>query len=251
MPRKMLDFEVHEVSGVTDMAQPLATAVLVKSKSKIPVDKPLAAGNNTGDMADVEKTEQQDSTVSESVVVVETSAEVEKAAPPVLEDPVIYKSAAGREYRASQAEAAELAKQLDEQARLISEQNRVMKRALFAKRAETELAKYPGTLDVHAAILEAIESIADESVRKAALEALHAGNAALGKGFERAGVVAKAELPAADSAESKLNALAKARAEKTGEHFAKAYDAVLQTPEGRALLAQHSSEKREQVRPGR
>jgi cation transport regulator ChaB len=113
---------------------------------------------------------------------------------------------------------------------------------VFAKRAETEIGALPGDATMKGKVLKAVEEIADEKVRGAAIAALKAGNAALKSGFRPAGYDG-GDAPSGDSAEAKLDAMAKAHAEKNGVSFAKAYTVVIDTPEGRELYKQSIGSK--------
>ena len=95
----------------------------------------------------------------------------------------------------------------------------------------------PGEADVHVAILRQVEKIEDEDLRKKAIECLKANDAGISKALKTHG--ARGDAPVdAGSPEGQLDTLAKNRAKTDGTSFAKAYDAVMQTAEGKALYGQ-------------
>ena len=105
------------------------------------------------------------------------------------EDPVIFKSADGTEYRKSDdprlielakredAREAEFKKMRDE-----AEDNRI------EKFVGEHLQHHPGDMDVRKAIVKAVEGIADEKVREGALDALKAKDAKFAPAFKQVGV---------------------------------------------------------------
>lgn len=153
------------------------------------------------------------------------------------EDKVVFTAKDGTEYRKSDdPRLTAMAKQNDEQAETLKTATKRAEDADFTKRAETELNHLPGTIETRTALLKAAESIADEGERKSAVEALHAQNTAMGVAFENAGVQVTEE-PTEDSAEGKLEVLAKKHAEDHKVTYEAAYAAVLETPEGGTLYA--------------
>jgi hypothetical protein len=121
------------------------------------------------------------------------------------------------------------------------------------KRAEVELANLPGTVKQRAELLKSVESIENQEHREAALKALKAGNSAnedvtksLGTSesakVEKTAAPQGAQLQKSDS-EVELDDLAKKEAVKLGldpvKDFAKAYQIVLATPEGKDLYNKH------------
>jgi hypothetical protein len=104
------------------------------------------------------------------------------------------------------------------------------------KRAETEIGHLPGEAIAKAKVLKAINGMGEED-RKVLDTMLKAGEAAITKGFEKFGVSPRTSV-GSDDPTAKLDGLAKARATKDGTSFAKAYDEVLKTDEGRALYAE-------------
>lgn len=108
----------------------------------------------------------------------------------------------------------------------------------LTKRAETEIGHLPGEAIAKAKVLKAIAKMSDED--KAVLDTmLKAGEAAIVKGFTKFGVPTGGAN--ADDPLAKLDAMAKAKSEKDGTPYAKAYTAVLDTPEGKRLYAEHKA----------
>lgn len=164
-------------------------------------------------------------------------AKVEKAQ---ADDPVVYTAGDGTEYRKSDDERMiRLAKQADENAKLAKQQAEELEQERLAKRAAEELPNLPGETPVRAALLKAVDGIEDETTRKAAHEALKAGNAALAKALDTrghggGGGVQKGDADPDDpSAQLDQKAAELAKAEGISE--TDAYVKVLETPEGQEL----------------
>lgn len=104
--------------------------------------------------------------------------------------------------------------------------------ATLTKRAGDELGHLPGEPIAKAKVLKAIGGMGEED-RKALDTMLKAGEAAVAKGFSTFGI--KPGVTNSDDPVAKLDGLAKARATKDSIPYAKAYDEVLKTDEGRAL----------------
>lgn len=128
------------------------------------------------------------------------------------------------------AQQAEIAKERD--AREIAE---------LTKAAETAYGSLPGEPIAKAKALRAVSKLGDED--KAVVEAmLKAGEAAMKAGFNTIGKAGGSI--AEGSAEDKLDKLAKAKAEKDGVPFAKAYDEVLKSEDGKRLYNESLNEAR-------
>lgn len=149
-------------------------------------------------------------------------------------DPVVYKSkTTGREFRKSDGEhLVELAKQNDELAGELAKSRAQSEQAALEKRAGDELPHLKGSVGARAALLKAVDGIADEAVRKEVGEILKAKDLASADLMAPRGVSTP---PAEGSPVAKFNALAKSYAEKNGVSVEKASLAVLDTPEGQAL----------------
>lgn len=163
-------------------------------------------------------------------------------------DPEVYKTASGVVIRKSDGAVAKmLAEQADANATIVKAQAEEIAKAralteqvTLEKRASTELSHFAKGVAVSAAILKALDGIADEAVRKDALEAVKGANFALATLGKPIGAPDGAE-PKTDDPKAQLDELAKAHAAKTNAPFAKAYDDVLQTAEGGALYAKLST----------
>lgn len=153
------------------------------------------------------------------------------------EDPVVYTTKAGLAIRKSEgATVAALAKQNDEQADLIAKLSSENSDAAFEKSARENYAYMP--LDGTVEILKAAAAMSDEDKKKKMLEALQAANKAARPKFERiGGSMVKSSEPTGENPSDKLDDLAKAYMAKadTNMTFEKAYAAILETPEGKAL----------------
>lgn len=143
---------------------------------------------------------------------------------------VVYEATDGTVYtKSDDPRLANMAKDRDEDRKETIRLRKAAETAEFTKRAETDLANFPGDVSVRAAIVKAVDGIADETIRSAANDALKAQNAKLATAFETIGaggtpVVAKS----ADKqgAEDELDQLAKAHASKEGVDYFTAYEVV-------------------------
>ncbi len=133
-------------------------------------------------------------------------------------------------------QAAELTKAQDD----IRKAREREERTVLVKRASVELAHLPGTDEVKADMLKAVEGIADEAVRKASLEALRAGNAAM---HDRTRELGHGRPVAFAKAADQLEQLVKSFQDANKVSRAEAYDAVSTTAEGRRLYAEMEQEK--------
>lgn len=124
----------------------------------------------------------------------------------------------------------------EDRAALVAERTTRANEAL-AKRAEVELKHLPGDAVAKVELLRAIDAV-PAAHRTAVQEILKASDAGLAKAFERAGTTGGA--PDAASPLGQLETLVKAEQEKSKTTYAKAYTAVLSTPQGAALYAKHS-----------
>lgn len=152
-------------------------------------------------------------------------AEARKAAD---SDPIEYTSpVTGRQYRKSAgADMIELAKRADASDAIAKKNADDAAQASFEKRADSEIGKLQGDLKARSAIIKAVEGIADETVRKAALESLKAANVAMSGVFEKRGIIGGAPVADKQAAIAKLDELAKARQREKGEDYYVAYDVV-------------------------
>ena len=109
----------------------------------------------------------------------------------------------------------------------------------LAKRAESELPNLKGTAEEKGALIKAVDSIEDESVRKSISETLKAADAATSKMFSEVG---KSAADDEDSATYKLNKMASDIAEKEGLTFHQGFVKAVDTTEGRKLREEMSRE---------
>ena len=141
---------------------------------------------------------------------------------------VIYKSLRGREYTEhDDIEKVELAKRADDQEKELAKAKLINKRNEFIKRAEKEYGHLPGDTSVVATMLECIEQISDNDIRKKAHEVLKSSNASMelitkeyGTGHEVVKASTKKE------AAAQLDTLTDKRVKVTKEDRATAYMAV-------------------------
>lgn len=154
-------------------------------------------------------------------------------------DPVVHTDLDGNEYRKSAGEAlVRLARQNDELRKSQAAAEAIAKKADLERRGGETFGNLPGETVVKGALLGAIEGIKDETLRGQVLDAVRSHDAGLGKAFERVGT-AEGGSSGGGSPSAQLDELAKAYADKKGIPFGKAYNEVLDSPEGRALYTQH------------
>ena len=95
-------------------------------------------------------------------------------------DPVLYTRPDGTAIRKSQGQMlADIAKQADQAMALAAAEVTKREQVELLKRADVELSHFAKTAGTRAAVLKAIDGIADETTRKDALEMLAGANAAL------------------------------------------------------------------------
>lgn len=179
----------------------------------------------TADMDDDDRAAFMAKTPEQRKALMDKATEMAKAA-----DPLVYTADDGTEYHKSAGDTAiRLAKQADESARRVADLEKAAADTELTKRAEAQLAHLPKSLDVRKAVLRAVESIEDTSVRTEGLELLKAADATYAAAF---GVKGHNQVPdlekagGAKGAQAKLDRLAKAHATENGVDFYVAYDAV-------------------------
>lgn len=139
-------------------------------------------------------------------------------------DAVVYTALDGTTFRKSDdARLVQMAKDRDEDRRELIKQRAVNEQSALEKRAEAELPSLPGTVQVRAAVLKALDGIADEATRKAAHEAVAAGDKAIKAAFDTVG--SKSGAPISD-AEKELDSLAKRYETEHKVSYVDAYDKV-------------------------
>lgn len=163
------------------------------------------------------------------------------------ENAVVYTAADGTEYRKSDdPRLVQMAKNNDLLAKGLNASLEAQAEAQFKKQANDELKHLPGTEAEKVAMLKSIAAIPDQATRDAALKSLKAGSDALAKNFNTLGTTAGADGGGGDAQTptAQLNALAKKYAADNKMDFAKAYTAVLATPEGDRLYNEAEAAKR-------
>ena len=151
------------------------------------------------------------------------------------DDPIVYTTKSGLEIRESAGETSvALAKQLDATVETIKALTKSGDDARFEAIYKAEFNNLPRQATI--ALLKAAETMSEEDKKKL-LEAQRAANKALESRTRFVGKAAGNFDDVSDDPEAQLDAMAKARAEKTNETFAKAYDHVIQSEGGRELYA--------------
>jgi len=186
----------------------------------------LALAKSVGDLSDAERAhydalegEAQSAFLAKSAD--QRAAELEDIA---KGDPVVYTATDGSEFRKSDdPRLVAMAKRNDEQARQLAKAAVDKAQAGFEKRATDELPNLGGDVATRAAILKAVDGIADEEVRKSALEVLKGANATNGDIFTKRGT---SEAGSDKGAVDQLDGLAKAYAAEKGVDYFTAYEKV-------------------------
>lgn len=151
------------------------------------LNKRLAKAESLASMSDAEKaylaklgSAQADDFIAKSIT--------DRAAIMKSDEPV-YTATDGTVFRKSDDERLwKAVKRADEMEKSFAEEKLARKRAEFSKQANEDMGNLPGDAATHAAVIEAITSgIGDEAVRKAAFEAIRAGNAAIAKAGKTSG----------------------------------------------------------------
>lgn len=218
---------VEKALGEEKVKSEAALAVAKKEAELTDAEKALYAKmDEKGKSAFLAKSAEQRKT--------EVEAEIAKAAE---KDPVAYTADDGTQYRKSAGDAMiAMAKRNDELAKGLAVEKAAREDADLKKRATAEFANLPGDDVAKAALLKSVEGIADEKVRKAAMDAIKAGNNAMSGAFVRKGSSNTPNDAGHDNeAVGELDALAKKYASEKKVDYAKAYTAVCETPEGKAL----------------
>lgn len=131
------------------------------------------------------------------------------------QNPVVYTARNGDVFRKNDdARLVAMAKERDQERADFLKMVQEREQEQFEKRAEQELSSLPGTVQVRAAMLKAVEGIADKDVREEAVKALKAHNARMSKAFTEVGSagIRKADdgTTGANSAHEELEAMADA-----------------------------------------
>lgn len=139
---------------------------------------------------------------------------------------IVYTAVDGTEYRKNDdSRLVTLAKQNDEHRAQLQQSLDIQKNMEFQKRAESELASLPGSIETHVAILKAIDNISDEDTRVKALDVLKANNAKMSEAFQVVGssVVSKGT---GGNAVSEMEERSKSYAKEHGVDYFEAYQKV-------------------------
>lgn len=209
----------------------------------------LAKAEAIAKMSDAEKAamEKMDEEGKEKFIAAKPEDRKKEVAKALEADPVLYKSkSTGAEYRKSDdPRLIDLAKRDDDREAELKKMRDDALDETFAKRATTELARFPGELTIKTALVKAVAGIKDETVRKGVEEMLKGAHSKLSVMLKEIGTGADntsgddADGDVKKAAETSLDKLAKDYMSKNaGVTFAKAYDAVLKTAEGQKLYAQ-------------
>ena len=155
---------------------------------------------------------------------------------------MVYKSKnTGREYRKDcDPEVLEAVKSADEAWSVATSERQLRIDGDLAKRA-TVLKNIPGTEDVKKALLQAIDGIKDESLRKGALEIVTAANSGMAKSFDRRGTESPVSRGTQGDAEAEYEVRAQKFAKDNNVTIERARADVLFTDEGADLYADMTS----------
>lgn len=163
-------------------------------------------------------------------------------------DPVVYKSASGDIFRASDDERlVKAVKAADEAQKSANTEREAREGMELAKRADELLSNLPGDATVRGQLLKAVEGIEDEEQRGAVLETLKAANSGI---FERAqgtpeshGLAKGEGLKPSSGAEAELEQMVAKYAKDNSVPEYKAWDEVLKSAEGSALYQKSTTER--------
>lgn len=154
-------------------------------------------------------------------------------------NPVVFTSLDGTEYRKSDdARLIKMAREADDTKKALAREQLVRKQAELEKRAADELPNLSGDVVVKAALLGAVDGIADAATRGKVLDVLKTHDAGLGKAFARVGTGA-APTTEGKTAGDQLDAMATEYAKANKVSLADAYSAVTKTEQGANLFAKH------------
>lgn len=151
-------------------------------------------------------------------------------------NPVIYKSASGTEYlKSDDPRLVVMAKERDDDRAELAKSQKEAKEAGYAKRAATEFSSLPGDSSTHIAVLKALDTIKDDTVRQASFDMLKAKNTSMSSALSTVGhsVVGgdNGDQRIAKSAEDELETKTKEYMKKenmTQDKYYDAYDIVSQ-----------------------
>ena len=210
-----------------------ANVRLSKERNLIDVEK----AHYDGLTDDADKAKFLEKSKDERVAIVKAAADAQ------TDDDVVYKSAAGVEYKkADDQRLVEMAKRNDLQDKEMAKMRTDAELVTLNKRADDELGHLPGTTETRAALLKAVDAIPDEDVREKALQAVKAGDVALSKSFESGG---HKDGTVAAGAEQELEALAKSLMKGDSELTPEAaFVKALDTEEGQEIAKRLDATKK-------
>lgn len=276
----MAEFSLDEISFVESPMQELALAEITKNKEVAmsnqeatqateaeaieklqervaAMDEKFSKYVAISELSGAEKTHYDGLSEADQVGFLSATAEqraaelTEKAAAEQADDPVVFEGVDGIRVLKSQGpEFLSMAKNLDALTRKAARLEQEQVDATFRKRAEGDFAGLPGSVDTRVDLLKAVEkSITDADAKEQALQMLkaHASSfsemqGTLGMGGED---FTKESI---SSAHDELERLARAhQVAHPDKSYAKAYQEVSRTQQGRELLQRHYAELRENM----
>jgi len=232
-------FNIENDTENSPMSDETNTAQLEERLASLEAE--LEAAKAFGQLTDVEKQFCQDLSDTDRQTFISKSAsdrqsQIEKAQ---SSNPVVFTDSEGHEYRKNDDPSlVRLAKRADQERQEREELLKRLQDQDLEKRA-SELEHIKGDLSDRKALLKALDTIEDSEQRTRVVEIVKSKDRDLAKAFGEAGVGGGDGED--QTADDKLDALAKARQDKDGISFAKAYDLVLETPEGQALYAESNA----------
>ena len=164
------------------------------------------------------------------------AAEVQNAQ---LANAVVHKDRNGIEYRKEDdPRLVQMAKDADEQALAIKKMQ-TDNAGLRLQKVADDYKFLPGDDAARMALVKAVDGIPDETLKKGAFEILKSKNTANGRMFQTDGTSMHGANEIIQKAETDLDDMVKKHMkDNTGMSFEKAYDEVLQTPDGAQLYEQ-------------
>lgn len=210
------------------------TAEHVAAESKVAeLISTLAKANQLASMTEVQKTHYGTLTGSEADAFLAKSdedrvsviAEINKA------DPVVYTAIDGTEFHKSDdARYVAMAKKSDANDAEIAKTRAINSKLEFEKRADDELSFMPGDLATRAAIVKAIDGIANDELRKSAQASISAKNTEMSKSFGEGRVTGHSDTAISKGetvdANAQLDTLSKAYATEHSVNYFEAYETV-------------------------
>lgn len=227
----------EDMTNTNDPAEQL----LAVNKQLTAITAELAIAKAVGEFSDAEKAFYSglDASGQEAFRKASKTERAEKVRVADQANDVVYKSLDGVEFRKSDdPRLVAMAKARDEDRKALLIEKAARLNEQFSKRAATELSNMTGSEKAKVAVLKALETLSSDELTEAKAF-LKAANDALGAAFKERGTSTGDEsADGASAAVSKLDSLATAYAKQHAVSFEKAYGAIMETPEGRALYAE-------------